>query len=119
MYIDKPLCRHNEIKQICKWYRDGNCILDISNDKAPCEKIEAFELLEMVKDEFNRPIKNIYSAAVLLCMATSLGSDDCSNCPVTLFNCDKRTEYEKCCLHEPCQTNLYKWLVEQAKKQEV
>lgn len=78
--------------------------------------IEALETLEMVKDEFNRPIKDVYSAAVLLCMATSLGTGNCSNCPVTLFDYDKRTEYEKCCLHEPCQTNLYKWLTEQSNK---
>ena len=38
MYIDKPLCRHSEIKQICKWYRDGNCALNIIDNKAPCEK---------------------------------------------------------------------------------
>lgn len=116
MHIDKPLCRHSEIKQICKWYLDGNCALNISDCKAPCEKIEELELLEMIKDEFDRPIKDIYTAAVLLCMATSFGSNNCSNCPVILFDYDKRTEYEKCCLHEPCQTNLYKWLLEQSKK---
>ena len=61
--------------------------------------------------ELDRPIKSLGEAAVVLCMA--LG---CENCPVTLFDYDKRTEYEKCCLHEPCQTNLYKWLVEQARQ---
>ena len=116
MHIDKPLCIHNELKQICKWHRDGNCALNISGVKAPCERIESVELFETVKDEFDRPIKDIYSAAVLLCMATNLGSDSCRNCPVTLFDYDKRTRYEKCCLHEPCQTNLYKWLMDQAKE---
>lgn len=39
MNIDKPLCRHSELKQICKWYIDGNCILNIVGNVAPCEKI--------------------------------------------------------------------------------
>lgn len=39
MNIDKPLCRHSELKQICKWYRDGNCILNIADNEAPCEKV--------------------------------------------------------------------------------
>lgn len=64
-----------------------------------------------MEDELDRPIKSLGEAAVVLCMA--LG---CKNCPVTLFDYDKRTEYEKCCLHEPCQTNLYKWLIEQTKQ---
>lgn len=39
MNIDKSLCRHNEFKQICKWYIDGNCILSIADNIAPCEKL--------------------------------------------------------------------------------
>lgn len=39
MNIDKPMCRHNELKQICKWYSDGNCILNIADNVAPCEKV--------------------------------------------------------------------------------
>lgn len=85
-------------------------------DEAVDMAIEALELQEMIKDEFNVPIKDMYNAALLLCMATSLGTDDCSNCPVMLFDYDKRTRIEKCCAQEPCQTNLYKWLMEQAKK---
>jgi len=37
MHIDKSLCIHNELKSICKWHRDGNCVLNIINEKdAPC-----------------------------------------------------------------------------------
>ena len=39
MHINKSLCRHNELKQICKWYSDGNCILNITDNVAPCEKV--------------------------------------------------------------------------------
>lgn len=77
---------------------------------------EEKELPEFVK-EFDRPIKNLYDVAALLCLATSLSEDDCRNCPVVIHSYEKRTEYEKCCLHEPCQTNLYKWLIEQANKE--
>ena len=64
-----------------------------------------------MKDELDRPIKNLGEAAVVLCMA--LG---CENCPVVLFDYDKRTEYEKCNLHEPCVSNLFKWITEEALK---
>ena len=73
------------------------------------------EQLKMLIDELNFPVKSLGSATILMCLATSLGSDGCKNCPVVLFDYDKRTEYEKCCLHEPCQTNLYKWIIEQTK----
>lgn len=63
--------------------------------------------------ELDRSIRSLGETAVVLCMA--LG---CENCPVTLFDYDKRTKYEKCCLHEPCQANLYKWLIEQAMNQQ-
>ena len=61
--------------------------------------------------ELDNPVKSLGGAAVALCMAL-----DCKNCPVTLFDYDKRTEYEKCFLHEPCQTNLYKWMTDQVNK---
>lgn len=76
--------------------------------------IEVLEELELVEDEFDHPIKDLFSVSVLLCMALNLKDHGCKNCPVTLFDYDKRTKYEKCCLHEPCQTNLYKWIIEQA-----
>ena len=37
MWIYKPLCQHPEFKNFCKWYRDGNCALNISEEnKPPC-----------------------------------------------------------------------------------
>lgn len=77
--------------------------------------IKSLETQEMIKEEFNRPIQDINGAVLLLCMAISYGSGGCDNCPVRIFDHDKRTEYEKCCLHEPCQTNLYNWCMEQIK----
>jgi hypothetical protein len=50
MYINKPLCRHSEIKQICKWYRDGNCSLNISDCKAPCEKIKELDIVSKIEN---------------------------------------------------------------------
>ena len=87
--------------------------------KSEPNAIKITEALDMamsalcMKDEFDRPIKSLGEAAVVLCMA--LG---CENCPVVLFDYDKRTEYEKCCLHEPCQTGLYNWIVDQAMNQQ-
>ena len=40
---------------------------------------------------------------------------ECENCPVHIHNFDKRTRDEKEMLHIPCVTNLYKWIIEQAK----
>ena len=37
MRIDKPLCRHNEFKHICKFYFDGNCNGDIRNNIKDCD----------------------------------------------------------------------------------
>ena len=39
MQIDKPICRHSELKPVCKWFSDGNCTLNITDNTAPCEKI--------------------------------------------------------------------------------
>lgn len=66
--------------------------------------------LKMLIEELNFPVDSLGRATTLLCLATSLAADGCNNCPVVLFDYDKRTEYEKCCLHMPCQINLYKWL---------
>ena len=68
------------------------------------------EQLKMLIDELNFPVDSLGKATTLLCLATSLGSGGCKNCPVVLFNYDTRTEYEKCSLHEPCQRNLYNWI---------
>ena len=78
----------------------------------------AVDVLEL-QDEFDRPINDLYSAAVMLCMAIGMNENGCKNCPVTLFNYDKRTEYEKCSLHEPCVVNLFKWVKEEALKKNI
>ena len=43
---------------------------------------------------------------------------ECKNCPVHIHKVNKRTEYECCELHDPCVINLYKWIIEEAKKVE-
>lgn len=44
---------------------------------------------------------------------------ECKNCPVYIHNYEKRNEHEKCTCHEPCVTNLYKWVKEQVLKAEI
>ena len=66
--------------------------------------------LKLLKEEMNRPIKTLGELATQFCCLT-----ECENCPVHIHNFDKRTEYEKTCLHEPCVSNLYKWILEQAR----
>lgn len=65
-------------------------------------------------EELNIPVDTLETAAVLLCLATSLGSNGCHNCPVSLCDYDSRTVYQKQCLHEPCQSNLLRWLRDKA-----
>ena len=74
------------------------------------------KLLEACLDELSGPIEDLHSAAIVLCMATNFSSHGCENCPVVIYDYDKRTMYEKTCLHEPCQMNLYKWIVDKAKE---
>ena len=60
-----------------------------------------------------REIKTLSALAVQFCCLT-----ECRNCPVYIHNYDKRTKEEKCDLHEPCVENLYKWIIEEAGKEE-
>jgi hypothetical protein len=78
----------------------------------PIRKLE----LEDIQEELNFPVKDLYSAAIMLCLAIGFGKDSkaCEHCPVHIFDYHPVTKYEKQVLHEPCQTNLYKWLIEQA-----
>ena len=66
------------------------------------EKKEVYDLLI---DELDRPVKTIGELATTFCVVM-----ECRNCPVMREDYDKRTEYEKTCLHEPCVVNLYKWI---------
>lgn len=59
-------------------------------------------------DDLDRPIRNIGDIAVRLCEMLS-----CENCPVTIYDCDNRTEYEKCCLHITCCEQLMRWIENQ------
>lgn len=63
--------------------------------------------------ENERKIKTLEELATQFCCLT-----ECKNCPVHIHKADKRTEEEKCCLHEPCVTNLYRWIIEETKKVE-
>lgn len=67
-------------------------------------------------DELNMPITNLQTAAVVLCLAINISGGDCSNCPVVLLKYETRTRREKCIGMEPCQTNLYRWLIDEARK---
>lgn len=63
--------------------------------------------------ENEREIKTLEALITQFCCLT-----ECKNCPVVIHKADKRTEEEKCCLHEPCVINLYKWIIEETKKVE-
>lgn len=69
------------------------------------------ELELMLNEEQSKiPISTLEELATQFC-----GLVECEACPVVIHNFEKRTEYEKTCLHEPCCTNLYKWILEQVK----
>ena len=65
----------------------------------------------LLKNE--RKIKTLPALALQFCCLT-----ECTNCPVHIYKYEKRTEEEKCSLHEPCMENLYKWIIEEARKEE-
>ena len=57
--------------------------------------------------------KTLSKLALQFCCVT-----ECRNCPVHIHKYEKRTQEEKEDLHELCVTNLYKWIIEEAKKVE-
>lgn len=61
--------------------------------------------------ENEREIKTLEGLCAQFCCLT-----ECKNCPIHIHGYEKRTEYEKCNLHEPCVTNLYKWVAEEVLK---
>lgn len=80
-----------------------------------CEQLAEWLLeLKLLKEEMDRPIKTLGELATQFCCWT-----ECKNCPVYIHSFEKRTEYEKTCLHEPCVSNLYKWIIEQVKSEGV
>ena len=78
--------------------------------KSVKEKKKIEKQLSDLMEEMDRPIKTLGELVTQFCCLT-----ECKNCPIIIHNYEKRTEYEKTCLHEPCCSNLYKWIVEQAK----
>lgn len=64
--------------------------------------------------ENEREIKTLEALCAQFCCLT-----ECKNCPVHIHDYDKRTEYEKCNLHEPCVVNLFKWVKEEALKENI
>ena len=64
--------------------------------------------------ENEREVNTLESLCTQFCCLT-----ECKNCPVHIHNYDKRTEYEKCNLHEPCVTNLFKWVIEEVLKVDI
>lgn len=91
--------------------------MKISNPfiKREIDKYGQDKLIEagIVLLENEREIKTLEELATQFCCLT-----ECKNCPVHIHKADKRTEEEKCCLHEPCVTNLYRWIIEETKKVE-
>ena len=65
------------------------------------------EELQMMWEEIDQPLTSANQIAVRLCERLS-----CENCPVVIYKCDHRTEYERTCLHEPCFGELHKWILE-------
>lgn len=75
-----------------------------------CEFARAIKENKSFKEEIDRPIQTIEELATQFCCLT-----ECNNCPVMIHGYEKRTKLDKEILHEPCCTNLYKWIIEQGK----
>ena len=81
-------------------------------------KIEKYGQDKLIKAgivllENEREIKTLPKLALQICCLI-----DCKNCPVHIHKYEKRTQEEKEELHDPCVSNLYKWIIEEAKKVE-
>ena len=91
--------------------------MKISNPfiKREIDKYGQDKLIEagIVLLENEREIKTLEELAEQFCCLT-----ECKNCPVAIHKYETRSIREKVTLHEPCVTNLYKWIIEEAKKVE-
>lgn len=58
----------------------------------------------------DRPVKTFDAACLRLCELLS-----CENCPVQIYQCDKRTKEDRM-NHEPCYGELYDWILSEAEK---
>lgn len=77
-----------------------------------CEFAKIVKEKKLIEEDLDRPIKTLSELTTQFCCVT-----ECKNCPVVIHNFEKRTEHEKTCLHEPCVSNLYKWILEQVKNE--
>ena len=94
-----------------------HCFLRYGKEYSPecdlkCEYAKAVFMYKAVEFERDFPVDTLMGLAIRFCALMG-----CKNCPVKLQNYEKRTEYEKTCLHEPCFSNLHKWILEQAEKE--
>lgn len=67
----------------------------------------------MIKENGNRAVETISSIAIRLCETIS-----CEECPVTIYEYEKRTPFQKELQHTPCCYNLETWIRSTAKKEE-
>ena len=98
-------CMNRYSKQYTK-----ECDNECDYAKSVKEKKKIEKQLSDLMEEMDRPIKTLGELVAQFCCLT-----ECKNCPIIIHNYEKRTEYEKTCLHEPCCSNLYKWIIEQVK----
>lgn len=89
--------------------------MKISNPfiKREIDKYGQDKLIEagIVLLENEREIKTLEELSTQFCCLT-----ECKNCPVVIHKYETRSIKEKVTLHDPCVTNLYKWIIEEAKK---
>ena len=84
-----------------------------------CEYAKIAKEKKLLEKEMDRPIKTLGELASQFCCVT-----ECKNCPIDCslrrqtycHEYEKRTKLDKEVLHEPCCTNLYKWIIEQSQK---
>lgn len=76
-----------------------------------CEYAKIVKEKKLLEEEMDRPIKTLGELATQFCCLI-----ECKNCPVMIHEYEKRTKSEKEVFHEPCCSNLYKWIIEQSKK---
>lgn len=75
-----------------------------------CEYAKTVKEKKLLEEELDRPIKTLGELVAQFCCLI-----ECKNCPVMIHEYEKRTKLDKEVLHEPCCTNLYKWIIEQSK----
>lgn len=97
----------NPCKDLCHMKFGKQYPYDCDNK---CEFAIIIEDHKMLEEEMNRSIKTLAELATQFCCLT-----ECENCPVMIYDYEKRSKLEKENLHEPCCTNLYKWIIEQSR----